>query len=289
MQRRTLASPLVIACVVAIGLGCLIRARPVLLTDFPLNDGGLFYQMTAELQRAHYHIPAFTTYNSANIPFAYPPFGFYVSGMLADATSWDLLQIVRVLPLVVTCAALVAFCFLARAMLAERVAVIAAVTAFALVPRSFTWLVMGGGLTRAFGFLFTILALHQAYLLFTRRDLRFAVTAGVFSGLTPLSHLGTAPFLAASLVLFFVAYGRHTRGVTGMAIIGVVAIVVSAPWWLAVVHMHGFGPFVAAGQTGGSILTPGQLRCTVLGRLARLGTEATGEPLFPVIGALAVL
>jgi hypothetical protein len=289
MQRRTFASPLAIACIIAIGLGCLIRARPVLLTDFPLNDGGLFYQMTAELQRAHYHIPAYTAYNSADIPFAYPPFGFYVAGMLADATSWDLLQIVRVLPLVVTCAALVAFFFLARAMLTERVAIAAAIAAFAFVPRSFTWLIMGGGLTRAFGFLFTILALHQAYLLFTRRELRFAVTAGVFTGLTPLSHLGTAPFLAASLIVFFLAYGRHARGLSGMAIIGIVAIAVSAPWWLSVVRMHGFAPFLAAGQTGGSILTPGQLRETVLGRLARLGAEATGEPLFPVIGALAVL
>jgi hypothetical protein len=289
MQRRTLASPLVAACVVAIGLGCIIRARPVVLADFPLNDGGLFYQMTAELQRAHYHIPAYTSYNSAGIPFAYPPFGFYASALIADVTSWDLMDIVRVLPLVVTCAALVAFAFLARAMLADGVAFVAAVTAFALVPRSFVWLVMGGGLTRSFGFLFTILALHQAYLLFTRRELRFAVTAGVFTGLTPLSHLGTAPFLAASLVVFFLAYGRHRRGLTGLVIIGLVAIVVSAPWWVTVARMHGFGPFLAAGQTGGSILTPGPLRRTVLGRLARLGTEATGEPLFPVIGALAVL
>ena len=62
MPRRIVASPFFIACVAAIALGCAIRARPVLLTDFPLNDGGLFFQMTQELQRAHYRLPAFTSY-----------------------------------------------------------------------------------------------------------------------------------------------------------------------------------------------------------------------------------
>jgi hypothetical protein len=289
MPRRIVASPFVVACVIAIALGCAVRARPVLLTDFPLNDGGLFFQMTEELQRAHYRLPMFTDYNALQIPFAYPPFGFYMAGLLSDVLSVDLMQVIRLLPLATTCATLVAFLLLARAMLPERTAVVAAVATFALVPRSFIWLVMGGGLTRAFGLLFTILALHQAYLLFTRRELRYAVSAGVFTGLTPMSHLGTAPFLAASLVLFFLAYGRHRDGLIGAAIIGAVAVAVTAPWWATVAARHGLGPFLAAGQTGGSIFSSGQFRATVLGRLARLGAPSSGEPLFPVLGALAVL
>ena len=289
MLHRRFATPFGIACTLAIVVGCIVRARPVLLADFPLNDGGLFYLMTEELQRAHFHLPAFTAYNDARIPFAYPPFGFYAAGSLAEIPSWTLMRVVQFLPLVATCATLAAFLLLARAMLSDRVAVIAALTAFALVPRSFIWLVMGGGLTRAFGFLFTILALHQAYLLFTRKQLRFAAGAGLCAGLTPMSHLGTAPFLAASLVVFFLAFGRHRHGFAGVAIIGAVAIVVSAPWWIAVIRTHGIAPFLAAGGTGGSILTPGNVGRSAVGRLARLGALATGEPLFPVIGVLAVL
>jgi hypothetical protein len=289
MLVRRFATPFGIACTLAIVLGCIVRARPVLLADFPLNDGGLFYVMTEELQRAHFRLPEFTSYNAARIPFAYPPFGFYVAGLLAEVPTWTLMRVTQFLPLATTCATLIAFLLLARQMLVERVAVVAALVAFALVPRSFIWLVMGGGLTRAFGFLFTILALHQAYLLFTRKQLRFAIGAGVFTGLTPMSHLGTAPFLAVSLVIFFIAFGRHRHGLTGMAIIGVVAIAVSAPWWVAVARVHGFAPFVAAGGTGGSVLSSGSVRRAAIGRLARLGALATGEPLFPVIGVLALL
>ena len=289
MLRRRFATPFGIACILSITVGCIIRAHPVLLADFPLNDGGLFYLMTEELQRAHFHLPAFTSYNAARIPFAYPPFGFYVAGVLAEIPAWTLMRVVQLLPLATTCGTLVAFLLLARAMLSDRVAVVAALTAFALVPRSFIWLVMGGGLTRAFGFLFTILALHQAYLLFTRKQLRFAAGAGVFAGLTPLSHLGTAPFLAVSLVIFFLAYGRHRQGLVGMAIIGAIAIVVSAPWWVTVARVHGFGPFLAAGDTGGSIFSSGTARRAAVGKLLRLGAGATGEPLFPVIAVLALL
>jgi hypothetical protein len=289
MLRRRFAMPFSIACTLAIALGCVVRARPVLLADFPLNDGGLFYVMTDELQRAHFRLPDFTSYNAAHIPFAYPPFGFYIAGMLVEIPSWTLIRIVQFLPLATTCATLVAFLLLARAMLSDRVAVVAALTAFALAPRSFIWLVMGGGLTRAFGFLFTILALHQAYLLFSRKQLRFAVGAGVLTGLTAVSHLGTAPFLALSLVIFFIAYGRHRQGLIGMAMIGAIAIVVSAPWWVSVARVHGFAPFLAAGGTGGSVLSSGSVQRGAVGRLARLGALATAEPLFPVIGTLAIL
>src|SRR5215217_2741132 len=136
MPRRIVASPFVVACVAAIALGCAIRARPVLLTDFPLNDGGLFFQMTEELQRAHYRLPTFTAYNAVQIPFAYAPFGFYVAGLISDVLSVDLMQVIRLLPLATTCATLVAFLLLARSMLPERTAIVAAVASFALVPRS---------------------------------------------------------------------------------------------------------------------------------------------------------
>lgn len=288
MPRRTLASPYLIGCLAAITLGCIVRAWHVLPADFPLNDGGLFFQMTEELQCAHYQLPSFTAYNALHIPFAYPPLGFYLAGFLSDATSMPLIDTFRWLPLLATCGMLVAFALLAREMLASRVAIVAAITAFALFPRSFGWLVMGGGLTRALGLLFTMLALHQAHRLFATRNLRYALSAGLFTGLTPLSHLGTAPFLAVSLVLFFLVFGRHRQGVIGLALIGVVAIVISAPWWGSVVATHGFDPFLAARQTGGSVFTPGLVRRNVLGRLARLGAMAAGEPLFPVLAVLAL-
>ena len=128
-QRRWF--PLAIAAAVVLGFS--VRASYVLAADFPLNDGGLFYQMTRELQEAGYRLPAVTSYNDAGIPFSYPPAGFYVAGFLADLTPLNLLTVFRLLPLLVSTLTIVAFFLLARDVLRGKVPVVVAVVAFALV------------------------------------------------------------------------------------------------------------------------------------------------------------
>lgn len=212
---------------------------------------------------------------------------------MTDLTPLSLLDIFRWLPLALTSATIVAFMFLARAILPSTMTVVAAVVAFALIPRSFLWLLMGGGITRSLGFLFAILSLHQMYLLYTQRQWRFALWATLFSGLTVLSHLGTAPFLAFSIALFFLFYGRHKLGVMGSLVVALGTLIISAPWWATVISRHGVEPFLAASATGGSIFTDSDIRRGVLGLLARLGIgSATGgstaEALFPLLGTLAL-
>lgn len=279
----------VLAVAGAILLGVLIRAYHVLHQDFPVNDGGMFYAMVQDLQRSHFRLPDFTSYNGLRIPYAYSPFGFYVVAVLTAFTPLSLFGAFRFVPLVVTCLTIPAFWLLARSVLPSRTAVAAATFAFALIPRSFIWLLMGGGLTRSFGMLFTILALHQMYLLYTRRDYRFVLPAALFTGLTVLSHLGTVPFLVVSIVLFFVAYGRHKQGVIGSVAVAIGALVITAPWWATILTHHGVGPFLAAQATGGSVLSGGEARWEVRQTIAHLGLGLTGEPLFPLLLVLALL
>jgi len=279
------------AIVAAVALGVVVRAVLVFTRDFPLNDGGLFYLMAEEVQRAHYRLPAFTAYNAMNIPFAYSPLGFYAAAALADVTGLGMVQVFRILPLVATAGTVAAFALLARAMLApiaSRGALLTAVVAFSLVPRSYIWMIMGGGLTRSFGFLFAILTLHQAYRLYTTRESRYVLPMTLGVSLTVLSHLGTSPFLAFSIALLWLAYGRHRHGVLSSVVVVVGALALTAPWWATVMAQHGIEPFLAARQTGGSVFADAGTRNFVLMTLARFGL-GTGEPLFPIVGVLAIL
>jgi hypothetical protein len=280
------AHMLSIALLTALVLGGAIRAWHTWSVDFPLNDGGLFYVMARDLQQAHYHLPAYTSYNGAHIPFAYSPFTFYLAAALSDLLgrgSASLLLAIRLLPFLASTACIAAFYPFARAMVTSRAATAASLIAFAIVPRGFVWLLMGGGLTRSFGYLFALLALYWIWLLYTRRSLRYVPLAALFSALTALSHLGTAPFVAFSAVLFFLFRGRHREGVMGSGLVGLGALALTSPWWGTVIATHGVGPFLAARATSGS---PGWGTLLVLGRLA-LGT--TGEGMFPLIWALALL
>jgi hypothetical protein len=271
----------------AVALGTTIRAFLVFSREFPLNDGALFYRMTEELGANGFHIPAFTTYNAAQIPFAYSPFGFYLAAFLSSALGVPLMEMFRLVPVVVSSACVGAFYLLARDLVRPRATVIAALFTFAVLPRSFLWLIMGGGLTRSLGFLFAILALWQVHRAYARQAWRHVAWATVFASLTVLSHLGTAPFVAFSAALLMWFTGRHRFGVYASLAVALGTAVLTAPWWVTVAATHGFAPFAAAGATGGTVFST-HSRGEALGKLAFFGL-GTAEPLFPIIGALAIL
>jgi hypothetical protein len=281
----------IVAVILAISLGIVVRAIYVLPAEFPLNDGGMFYTMVQDLQHAGYRLPAFTTYNDAEIPFGYSPFGFYVAGIFEDLTPFDLLDIMRWAPFIVSGLSIVAFYRLASSLLADMAALTAATFAFALLPSSFVWLIMGGGIARSWGFLFAILAVHQVYLLYTCRTNWRIVTTAFWVGLTALSHLGTVSFLTYTLIIFFLIYGRNTYSLISTVLVAIGALVLTAPWWAMVVLTHGWEPFLAAMSSGSSVFSSDpEPRHAVIRYLVQLGVGGgmTYEPFFPLIGVLGL-
>jgi hypothetical protein len=278
-------SAVTVALIAVVLLGVVVRSFHVLSSAFPLNDGGMFYAMARDLQHNGYRLPEFTTYNSANIPFTYPPLGFYASALIDDLTPLSLVQIFRWLPLIATCLTLPAFYLLAKSMLTSRVALVASVLAFALVPRSFMWLLMGGGVTRSLGFLFAILALYCVHRLYAKGERRVLPSAMLFSALTVLSHLETGWFLAFSIGLFFFTYGRSRRGIEDSIVLASGTLALTSIWWVQILLIHGFEPLTTVFGTGGSIFSGGQ--ATRDAYLGLLRVISTSEPLFPLIGVLA--
>jgi len=231
-------------------LGGFVRLAPVLASDFPLNDGGLFYTMIQDLKKAHFHLPLYTSYNSANIPFAYPPLPFYVAAWLSDLAGWSALDVVRLLPAIISILTIPAFYLVCKPFLGSGFRIALATMAFALLPRSFEWLIMGGGLTRSFGLLFAILALQQAYLFYTKAKSLNAFLLIIFSSLTVLSHPETSWFAAYSILLLFLFFGWNTKNFikSGAIVLGV--LVLTSPWWLTILQNHGISPIISASRTG---------------------------------------
>jgi hypothetical protein len=263
-------------------LGFIVRMYPVMATDFPLNDGGLFYLMAQEIQRANYGLPEFTSYNAAGIPFAYPPLGFYIAAFLSDITNSMLLDVIRLMPGVLSALVVPAVYLLSRSLLQSWMQASIAAAAFAMFPVSFTWYIMGGGLTRAAGVLFAVLALHQAYLLYTRQRSEFILSTIFFSSLTVLSHPEVLWFLGFSLILFYLLLRRDRQGLINSVLVSTGVLLATAPWWATVISRHGIAPIVAASQTGSHSLE----------FLSKLITfNFTGEPfsgLLAVMGLLGV-
>jgi hypothetical protein len=246
-----------LAVVAALGLGALVRLLPVVLADFPLNDGGLFYRMTQELLSNGLRLPLMTSYNGGGIPFAYPPLGFYLTAGLHLATGAPILELVRWLPAVFSILAIVPFYFLARRILSEPDTAAIAALAFALIPRSHEWMIMGGGLSRSPGMFFSLLCLLQAVHLLERATWKNALLVGVLFALATVSHLEMAWFTLVSLALLWAFRGGSRVSLGKMAVAMAVAAASSSFWWLSVIANHGLGPLIEAILTGNHTWTSG--------------------------------
>ena len=265
---------------VALALALAVRLSRVLEDDFPINDGGLFCVMAGELAGAGLALPTFTDYNQARIPFAYPPLALYVTAALHRATGWSVLGLLRFLPLLTNLAAIAAFLMLAGRVLGSPFAAGLAALLFAVLPRSYEFLIAGGGLTRGFGFVFAMLALTAGHDLLVGDRRRAALPAAVWSGLAILSHPEMGLFALVGLAVIAAAAGLNRRRLGLMAGVAAAAALIAAPWWVTVLSRHGLQPFLGASATAD----------WRLGSLLRLASpELTGERGLAPIACLALL
>jgi hypothetical protein len=233
----------------ALLFGAVVRFVPVVSNGFPLNDGGMFYAMIRDLQANHYILPQFTTYNFVDIPFAYPPLGFYIAASLSDLLSVSVLQILLWLPALVNTLAIFFFYKFAEQILPSRMSAALAALVYALSSRAFLWQVMGGGITRSFGMLFLILMLWQAVQLFREYShVKLALTI-LFGACAVLSHPQTALHAVLGGALLFLFYGRNKRGILSALLVGVGVALLTAPWWGTIFLRYGLEPLLSAGQT----------------------------------------
>lgn len=235
--------------ITALLFGAALRFYPAVSHGFPLNDGGMFYTMIHDLRAGGCALPQFTTYNHAEIPFAYPPLGLYVAALLSTLLPVSELWVLLYIPaLISTCSILIFYKF-SEQMLDSRMSVALAVLIFALSPRSFLWQVMGGGITRSFGMLFLLLFLYKIRQLFKNYKYKELILAVFFGAGAVLSHPQTALHAALGGALILIFYGFNKRGFISAFFTGLGVTLLTGPWWLTVLMRHGLHPFISAGQT----------------------------------------
>ena len=232
-------------------LGAYLRISQVAQINFPINDGGMFYSMTSDLLKNGFQIPAYATYNNLGIAFAYPPLAFYLAGFLSFLFKWPLIEIFRFLPAIISTLTIPAFYFLANDILNKKGQVALASMVFALMPADFEWLIMGGGISRSLGLLFSILTLWAAYRLYRQLKIKYILATAALGSLAVLSHPEAAIHTAAIALVFFLFLGRNKKGLVFSVVTAILIFAITAPWWFRVVSLHGLGPFLAASHTGG--------------------------------------
>jgi hypothetical protein len=237
----------------AILLGGALRLVFVTRADFPYNDGGLFYTLVNELVANGFRLPAFSAYNATHLPVVYPPLAFYLAGLINILFGVSVIELQRWLPLIFSVLTIPAFAWLSIVILKNSPAAALATLAFALLPNSADRLLMGGGLTRAPGFFFALIGLACIYRLFESDSdsshWRHLLLAILFSALTVLTHPVYTWFVAYSSAVFFLYSRPKRRNLWSAFEVAAGVLLVSAPWWVYLLHTHGLGPVLVAFQS----------------------------------------
>jgi hypothetical protein len=261
----------------AILLGAFLRFNPSLVAGFPVGDGGMFAVMIDDLKTSRYLLPEFTTYNHSKIPFAYPPLGFYAGRIAADLFGMTAVQALRWVPPLFASLSIPAFYLLASRLLKNNYYAAVATLFFAMMPRAFSWFVSGGGLTRSPAQFFMLLTLVVVVRLYQEKRRTDVAWAGIFAGLTIMSHPEAAVHMTASVIFLWIVLARSRAAFMSLVGVGWIAGIVSAPWWATVIHYHGIDPLLNAAQTG-------QKSLAVLNLVSFAFTEEVFATLIAVLG-----
>ncbi len=235
---------------IALVFGILVRFFPGVQAGFPPNDGGMFLSMIEDLSKSHYTLPQFTSYNHLQIPYAYPPFGFYLARLLSDILHIPELDLLRWLPPLVNSLSILTFYLLSSGLLKSKPLGALASAFYAVTPGTFGWFVMGGGLTRSFGSLFLLLSVFAVYRLFQGMGRIYIGLSILFCGLAVLSHPEAILQTAAACILLWLFYGRSFVSFRDALIVGGGTLLFTSPWWGTILSYHGLAPFLSAVQTG---------------------------------------
>lgn len=257
-------------------IGALPRLYSAVTAQYPLHDGGLFFAMIKDIQANGYILPAYTTYNAANIPFAYPPLGFYLAGILTAIGGWSLMDVLRLLPPAISILTIPVFFSFAQLFLKDDALSLFASLWFALIPPIFTWQIMGGGLTRSLGLFFALLTITELYRLTQQPQRLLFLKAGIFISLTLLSHPAAIWFVTYSALFFIIISERKTKSFFRILSAGFVSLLFSSPWWILILNRFGISPFISI--SGNSFNSIGSI-------LGTLFLRFTSEP-FLQIGAV---
>ncbi len=235
----------------------LLAAFPLLFSsaikqEYPLGFAGMYSLMAGQLAAANFHLPlSVPYYGPGGVPFAYPPLGLYLMAVFLKmgVPAWSYL---RFAPPLLSWLALAPLFLLAgrvsKSNLGALVATSLCAGSFYLYYQHTT----SGGMVRGLAFGLGLLALYffdRSVETFHWRDI---VLAGVFWGLTALTHLAYAYYFAWCIGIWVVTQPKRKNWI-GAACVGAIGFVVALPWIVTMLERYGITVFSGAFQSHGNL------------------------------------
>jgi hypothetical protein len=233
-----------------LAIAAAVRLAPVVGLEVPRGDGGLFLTFIRDVGQNNLVPPALTSYNGS-IQFPYPPLAFELAALAHAGLGLSPMAVLQWVPPLLSIAVVAAFLGFAWGLLEpDRPTALLAAFILTVDPSGYSYLILGGGLTRSLGLLFVVAAWWAAIRLLRERTRGRLLVLGILGGLAQLSHPDGGPATAIGIVFLLAYVGVTRRRVIDVAVAGVVGVLVSSPWWGLAVLRGQLSLIVSAAQTG---------------------------------------
>lgn len=253
--------------IIIVGAGIRLSHLFTIPMDEPFRLGGLFYEFSRQIIINSFALPETIPYFSAGgIPFAYPPLSFYFQAIILKLFDPPLFFSVNLLPPIITLLSLPAFYWMIQQYTDDIHLALVGLFAFSLMPPAFINQIEAAGLAESFGVLALILYLGFVFSWKKDPNWKDTILAGLALSICIISSPGSAYAATLFSIVFFIwilfrGLKKRTLKPVGMLlIIGTIGLVISAPYWLSVMHNHGLNffisPFLEQHQTS---TAPGQI------------------------------
>lgn len=232
----------------------LVTAAYVLTHEHPAYEGGLYLMIIEQIQTHGYALPVnIPFYTTGGIPFAYPPFMFYLNAIILDLTGIDPVWYTLVFPAAMVVAYLVPFYLLAKDFLVTSRRAGFATLLFGVAPPVLRWHLSAGGIIRAPTMLVTLVGIYTGIRLFRTGERRWLVASTVLWAIVLASHPVYTVFFGWTYLLYYLVTDRSLLGLVRGATVAIGGLALAAPWWLLVGARHGMDIFLLASNSRSSL------------------------------------
>jgi hypothetical protein len=187
------------------------------------------------------------TYNGEEIENIYPPVAFYIVGQIQQIFGWELIEIFRWYPLVMSIAAIFIVHDFCRYYFEDDQEALIATALFALMPVTIISSIGGGGVVRATGAFFALTSIYMGYRLIIDQNRWLVLPVGLFLALASLTQPQSGIFAYASLIIFVAMRDLSLKTLLKIIIAGAIALIFILGWILFIQQSHGtFSPITLA-------------------------------------------
>ncbi|MBS4016241.1 MAG: hypothetical protein KGZ86_07420 [Candidatus Latescibacteria bacterium] len=248
--------------------------------NFPVGYAGMFASFGQQLADENFRLPV---YALGNVPYVYPPLGFYLMAVFLKVGISDWLYL-RFMPAFFSLVALFVFFLIYDRFYKSKVFAGVLLLLLAASPYLIESNVWAAGIVRGLAFAFFALTFWGFLKINPDSDWKLPALVGFLGGLTILSHPGYAFFLALWMGIWLLFNLKIWRQIPVLFLFLFVTV---TPWLVAVLANHPFGVFINAFGSHGTLglLSVLENPAHLVG-LATLGTSKLFQ--VPLAGWLAL-